>query len=59
MAIKWLSQYQQLHWKLARLQLFKVTQVATLKQVAYSTVREAIINKLGEKANTFVGELQI
>ena len=42
-----------------RLQLFKATQVATLKQVAYSTVREAIINKLGEKANTFVGELQI
>ena len=42
----------------ADVDLFKATQVATLNKVAYSTVREAIINKLGENANTFIGELQ-
>ena len=31
----------------ADVDLFKATQVATLNKVAYSTVREAIINKLG------------
>ena len=33
---------------------FKATQVATLNEV-----REAVVNKLGDNASTFIGELQI
>ena len=43
----------------ADVHLFKVTQVATLNEVTFSTVREAIVKKLGNDATTFTGELQI
>ena len=33
---------------------FKATQVVTLNEV-----REAVVNKLGDNASTFIGELQI
>ena len=39
--------------------LFKVTQVATLNEVTFSTVREVIVKKLSNDATTFIGELQI
>ena len=39
--------------------LFRATQVATLNEVVYSTVRKAVIEKLGGNANTCIGELQI
>ena len=31
----------------------------TLNEVSYSTVREAVVNLLGDNANTFIGELKI
>ena len=43
----------------ADVHFFKATQVATLNEVTYSTVRKAIVKKLGNDATTFTGELQI
>ena len=43
----------------ADVHLFKATQAATLNEVTFSTVREAIVKKLGNDVTTFIGELQI
>ena len=39
--------------------LFKATQVSTLNEDVYSQVHQAVIDKLGNNATTFIGGLDI